>query len=101
MGKAPEIFSAPRKTRKSRKSQPESEPEPEQKQETEINSDSDSESRTGMSEMSDILFDNEEPSAEDLMNMSKELMLEDSDSDTKHEVPDIFNDPETDGEGEN
>ena len=47
--------------------------------------------------MSDILFDNDEPSAEDLMNMSKELMLEDSEP----KVPDIFNDPETDGEGEN
>ena len=102
MGKAPEIFSAPRKPRKSRKAQQEAESEPgQQKPETDVTANS--ERKTDMSEMSDILFDSEEPSAEDLMNMSKELMLEDSDSEMKseHEVPDIFNDPETDGEGEN
>jgi DNA-directed RNA polymerase subunit beta len=96
--KPPEVFSAPRKQRKSRAK---SQPAPESEIESEKETLSEPETKTDMSEMSDMLFDNHEPSAEDLEKMSREMMLEEADSNSKRKVPDIFNDPESNGEGEN
>ncbi len=93
--KPPEIFSSPRKPRKVRvKSQPAEVAAPDAEIESVSLSAEDTKPEEGMS---DILFGKDEPSEEDLENMSKELMLESS----ENNMPDIFNDPETNGEGEN
>ncbi|MBQ6113429.1 MAG: hypothetical protein IJL10_04100, partial [Synergistaceae bacterium] len=93
-GKPPEVFSAPKKPRKSRaKPQQSDAPVPDilsEPVETEPEIPSD---------IADALFgSDEEPTAEDLEHMTEEMMLDESTP--KSGISGIFDDPESNGEGD-
>ena len=92
MGKPPEIFSSPRKPRKSR-----AKPQPAAEVADILSAPANDEPEI-LPEIADMLFESAEPTEEDLANMTEEMLL--NDEGDKHNARGIFDDPEIGGEGE-